>query len=157
MNKKVLIAFSMLFLSVAAVGVEFLTVGMFFKAQAAKSWPQAPGTITKSEVVRKDMAKIKYLADVQYTYTVDDKKYDGDVVRLRGNTKDSKGAAGKIVNKYPVEAEVEVFYDEDDPSDAMLEPGADFVSYVIMISPLVFAAIFGFAAYGTWADRKSTE
>ena len=36
----------MLFLTLASIVVEFFTVGMFMKAQAATSWPKAAGTVT---------------------------------------------------------------------------------------------------------------
>jgi hypothetical protein len=155
MNKKVLLAIAMLFLTLASIVVEFFTVGMFMKAQAAKSWPKAAGTVTKSVVMRKESGKIQYVADVQYEYTVDDKKYQNDVVRVRGNSTDSKSTAEKIVSKYPVESKIDVYYDKSDSSDALLEPGADFVNYIIMISPLFFAGLFGLGAYGSWNDRTS--
>jgi hypothetical protein len=155
MNKKVLLAIAMLFLTLASIVVEFFTVGMFMKAQAAKSWPKAAGTVTKSVVMRKESGKIQYVADVQYEYTVDDKKYQNDVVRVRGNSTDSKSTVEKIVSKYPVESKIDVYYDKSDSSDALLEPGADFVNYIIMISPLFFAGLFGLGAYGSWNDRTS--
>lgn len=157
MNKKVLMAIAMLLLSLASIVVEFFTVGMFLKAQAAKSWPQADGTITTSEVVRLETGKIRYEADVQYEYKVDQGQYAGDVVRLRGNTTDTKKDAEKIAKKYPVGTPVKVFYNEDDANDALLEPGADIVNYIIMISPLFFAGLFGLGAYGSWTDRNMTE
>ena len=157
MSKKILLAIVMLVLSLSSIGVEFVTIKMYLKAQAAKNWPQAEGTITKSEVVREEVGKILYKADVEYDFVVDDKEFHGDIIRLRGKTSSSHNGAEEIVAKYPVGAQVQVFYSADDASDALLEPGADLVNYIIMISPLFFAGLFGFCAYGAWLERSAVK
>ena len=51
---------------------------------------------------------------------------------------ESSGPARKVVKKYPVGTELSVYYDTDDPSNSVLEPGTTWFTYL----PLGFASIF---------------
>ncbi len=132
------------------IGVIFTTVGfcvMFFwgwpvlqKAKASTSWPSVKGVVTSSRVVQTRGDKgVSYRPEVLFDYTVDGEKYSQGNVRYDGNWSTNVTTyANRVVNKYKVGTEVNVYYDPADPFEAVLEPGTTWLSYL----PIGFGAVF---------------
>ncbi len=152
--KKTAIAITMALLAIACIGVEYYTVSMFFKARQAESWPTADGVVENSEVVQLAGGELRFEAQVTYGYSVDGKPCQSDVVRLRGTIREDRSEAQEIASRYPGEAKVKVYHNPDDSSDAVLEPGVDFVNYLIIVTPILFGALFAFTAHAVWQDRN---
>lgn len=111
------------------------------EAEATESWPTAPGVITSSEIDQYDSdGTTMYSAEINYDFTVDDKPYNGNRITINsGNTSTSSiKEVKKDLQKYPVGANVTVYYDPELPNNAVLEPGADFLTYLIKYGPFVF-------------------
>ncbi|WP_425619200.1 DUF3592 domain-containing protein [Anatilimnocola sp. NA78] len=124
---------------VAAMGVEFLTVNVFLKAKEIESWPATKGTILKSELTSTFHGTTTYEAQIEYEYQVGEEKYLSKQVRTRGTGTKHQVDVARLVQKFPAGQEVDVYYDPANPSDAYLETGVDFVNYIIIVSPLIFA------------------
>jgi hypothetical protein len=62
---------------------------------------------------------------VRYSYEVDGKTYESDMVQLGGGTSETSVASShaKRARKYKVGQKVKVYVDPDDPGMATLEPG----------------------------------
>ncbi|TAK11451.1 MAG: DUF3592 domain-containing protein [Anaerolineae bacterium] len=90
---------------------------------AAQSWPSTSGTVVLSrvEVTGGDHASVS--PNVQYTYQVDGQPFQAAVVRAGDQFMAIRksGEAYKITDRYPVGAQVTVYYNPANPSDACLE------------------------------------
>jgi hypothetical protein len=94
-------------------------------------WPIAMGTIEQAAVQRapsSDGDNMYRLAILRYTYTVGGRDYESDQYAFGGtaHTHLSRRAARRIVKRYPVGTVVTVYYNPNDPADAVLEHRAYF-------------------------------
>jgi len=136
------------------LGVLFTVVGYFVafhfgkpildNAKASTNWPTADGVIESSEVAKSTNSDgdTMYSAEVVYQYEVNGQKLDSDNVFFGGDySSSSRSDASGTVNRYPVGKEVEVFYDPDEPSNSVLEPGAKWMSYMVYGIGMVFLVV----------------
>lgn len=103
-------------------------------AKASEQWPKASGRITAShvETSRDSENKNMYSAQVTYEYEVEGTTYTDDTVWFGGDYSSSnRSDAQQTVSKYPAGQTVDVYYQPDDPANAVLEPGAKFTSYLV--------------------------
>lgn len=91
--------------AVGSVGVAFDLIKAFQKSRASLHWPTVKGVVA-------DIWPHK-LGETKYSYVVNGKKFESDKISLQ------KGAG----NRYLEKKAVTVYYDPDDPSIAVLEPG----------------------------------
>jgi len=132
----------------AFIGVIFLVI-MFTtrkKAEAAKSWPTAQGTVLSSELsIHQDYdsddhsSSTSYQPVVQYSYSVMGNQYTGSKIAFGANQFD-RNTAQNMVNRYIAGNPVSVYYDPNDPAKAVLETQAA-GSKVFMIVGIIFAVI----------------
>lgn len=119
------------YLVVGIVGCTFLLMNVIFlgiiistqrKMNAVQSWSTTMGTVTSSYLERRRSSNNSGSTNypiVHYSYQVGGQSYQ--------NTKIAPGmqvggtGAGKVVERYPAGAQVMVFYDPQNPSDAVLE------------------------------------
>lgn len=141
-----------LFILIAAIAVEVFTVSIFIKAKEVENWPRTNGRILRSELTSKFHGSTTYEAQIEYEYWVGEKQYTSKQVRTRGTSTKHRSDVAALVEKFPVGRQVTVYYNPEDPSDAYLEVGVDFVNYIIIVSPLIFA--FGAGAYLVKSFRR---
>ncbi|WP_164021548.1 DUF3592 domain-containing protein [Pyxidicoccus trucidator] len=134
----------------AVTGLGVLVWGLRRMQQIARTadWPTTEGTIRSSTVTSREVAPINaetsydddapkpapqilYRPEVEYTYTVDGQSYTGtslgkDVVEVS-----SKQHAQAHAARYPRGTPAKVFYDPEDPSQAVLEPGVQATSWAV--------------------------
>ena len=125
---------------IGGICTEFYTVQLFRLAQEVQSWPKAKGVVVQSEI--KETIN-DFTALVVYKYDVGGKSDSSSEIRVRGTTFKSQSEAMSFVKKYPVGAEVSVFYLESDPKKAYLEAGLEAAHYVMIVSPVVYALVMG--------------
>jgi hypothetical protein len=125
----ILLAFSVL---MVAVGVNNLTKGdrLATKAAESASWPATDGVVKTAEFVEhKQMIPVgrrgrsTYQAELAYDYSVNGKQLTGHQIRLAGDSSSFQDGPKEDLKKYPVSANVKVFYSPTDPADSILEPG----------------------------------
>lgn len=126
----------LLFMGIGAAALTiFLGIPMVMNALASKGWPSIEdGVITVSEFTTnrdRDDGGTTYGASVAYDYTVNGTLHTGSNVHFgQYGTSDPSYGRG-IVNRYPVGKKVRVYYNPDDPSASVLEPGAGWSSFMI--------------------------
>ena len=148
------------------VGLAVIGLGLRRMGQAARSrkWPTTPGSIRSSTILSRlaptlpqadedeEQAAARppqtlYRPEVTYTYTVEGKTYTG--TKLGGDTVEvsSERHAREHAARYVPGAPVTVYYDPENPSHALLEPGVHSVSWLMPAVGVVFlivtAALYG--------------
>ena len=115
-------------------------------ARQSEQWSTVGGEVVHSEVeehisVRRDKndratTTVTDESNIVYVYRVGGEEYRGQ--RVRFDWEMDRADAEATVAKYPVGTLVTVYYDPDDPSSAVLEPGGDAYVYKVMIGLGVF-------------------
>ena len=122
----------------------FLGIPMMMSAFESSGWPSAEGVITVSEFTTNrdsDNGSVTHGANVAYDYTVNGTLHTGSNVHF-GQYGSSDPSYGRgIVNRYPVGKRVGVYYDPDDPSTSVLEPGAGWSSFMVSGIGALFALV----------------
>ena len=113
---------TLVILNIIFVGIIFTTQR---KMNAVKTWPTAIGNVTASYLQRRrtgsNNGSVNYPV-VQYSYQVGGQLYQGSKI-APGLAVGGTGA-GKVVERYPAGVQVLVFYNPQNPSDAVLETKA---------------------------------
>ncbi len=126
-----------------------------FKERGSDLRPTTTGTVVSREVVPQERflghvlpPRQAYQAKVVYEYEVDGKTYASDALSFIARPSWDKQSAQTTVDRYPPGTTVEVFYSPDDPSQAVLRPGIDGMSTVVII---FFGGLVWVFGYWLWA------
>lgn len=144
----------------AGLSFFFFLTGELRSILECRNWPTAPGVIISSKVVETDrmetntlpgqkgmVSRFVHLPEVTYNYTVDGKKYRSNKVFLWMDAEDFHEPKNgrKIVERYPVGKEVNVYYKPDDIGEAVLEAKIRFTHVVFPGIAILFILL------GIWA------
>lgn len=115
--------FATLWIGFVCFFLVMMSRGVMTQVESA-GFPTAPGVVTSAEVEATSDGEggTNYNAAIEFSYEIEGQAYSGDRVRA-GMTWSSSSSAAETVARYPVGTPVSVFYDPDDPSRALLEPG----------------------------------
>lgn len=122
-NLGVLIAVGVL--GLIALGVLIRTVQAWRKASTSKNWPSTTGTVLSATVAAgrtPGRNGVSYYPLVVYQYTIDGQHYTGN--RLGFGSQVGVGIqslAARGLANYPVGGSVPVYYNPNNPADAVLE------------------------------------
>ncbi len=148
---------SIAFIFICLVGIALIVVGILKKnnaAKAAKTWLTTSGTILGSRVEARSSqdsegnSKTRYHPVVEYQYEVMGQNFNGDRIGFsQGNF--PSGKAEKLISPYQEGAQVTVFYDPSDPSQAVLvtkdfSTGSMTIVGVILLVLGLFGTIIAF-------------
>jgi hypothetical protein len=99
-------------------------------ARASTGWPTTPGQIVSSRVIEHRQTNedgdphTSYWVQVRYAYMVNGISYSSERVNLGvGGGGDSPAGAQRVVSRYPAGSRATVYYDPQNPQEALLEPG----------------------------------
>jgi hypothetical protein len=112
------VLFVLVLLNAIFLGVIFF---MRRKMAAVNEWPTTMGTVMSSTIERRHSSEggwVDYPA-VQYSYQVSGQPYQG--TKIAPGMDVGGTGAGKVVSRYAPGAQVMVFYNPQNPSDAVLE------------------------------------
>jgi hypothetical protein len=123
------------------------------QARAMKKWPTTVGRIVRSEIItsvqhhsRPNSARpsydvTMYRPRIVYTYEVGGDSFEGDDVGW-STSANTRGPAEKQVKRYPLQSQVSVFYNPDDPAEATLSPSMGLLPPILwaIASAIAFAA-----------------
>jgi hypothetical protein len=105
------------------LNIVFLAVIYFMRRRMAvvSQWPSTMGTVMASTIEWRSSSKGGSTAYpvVQYSYQIDGRAYQS--YKLAPGPEVGGTGAKKVVARYPAGAQVMVFYDPNNPSDAVLE------------------------------------
>jgi|RhiMetdeSRZDD1v2_1073273.scaffolds.fasta_scaffold143286_2 uncharacterized protein DUF3592 len=127
-----IISFVFLLLNVIFLGVIFF---MRRRMAAVSQWPSTMGRVNTSYLDRRhssDSGSTDYPI-VEYSYQVGGQAYQG--MKIAPGPEVGGTGAGKVVGRYPAGAQVMVFYNPQNPSDAVLETKApaQWILWLILI------------------------
>lgn len=146
-----IISFVFLLLNVIFLGIIFF---MRKRMAAVSQWPSTMGAVNTSYLERRsssDGGSTNYPV-VQYSYQVGGRAYQG--MKVAPGPEVGGTGAGKVVARYPAGAQVMVFYNPQDPSDAVLETKAP-AQWVIWLILIVFdVALCGVIPIVWWSMNQ---
>ncbi len=118
------------YLLISAVGlyVLFNVLRSRRQASASQNWVGVQGRIVESRLEKRsstamdisDRDQTSYIPIIRYTYSVMGQEYSADRVAF-GVQNTNQGPARELVERYPVEKSVMVYYDPNHPDQAVLE------------------------------------
>ena len=115
-----IIGFVLLILNVVFLGVIFF---MRRKMAVVSQWPSTLGTVMMSRTETRSSGEgYTDYPVVQYSYQVGGRAYQN--MKLAPGPEVGGSGARKVVAKYPAGAQVMVFYDPQNPAEAVLERNA---------------------------------
>jgi hypothetical protein len=131
-------------LTVGIVGCIFMLMNAIFlgilvstqrKMKAVQGWSSTLGTVTNSYLERRRSSKggsTSYPV-VHYSYQVNGEGHLGR--KIAPGMEVGGSGAGSVVSRYPIGAQVMVFYDPENPSDAVLErkASAQWVLWLVLV------------------------
>ena len=120
-------------------------VVQLYDAARSYSWPQVTGRIISSVAQSKLMRGrsgdyISHWPDVRYEYVVGDRRFVSDRIMFthRGF---SKTNTQRLVDTYPVNKVVAVYFDPRNPGSAVLEPGVSWLLIPILAFAMLLAVL----------------
>ncbi len=114
----------------------------FNLAAASRDWRKTTGKILRAELQNLSVGrKENYHALITYTYIVNENIYHGTRTRFADTTGTSAEQQQAVIDQYPVDSTVNVYYDAQNPSESVLEPGGGIRTYGLMLPPLILAGI----------------
>lgn len=126
-------------------GFLFLAMRTLSAARASGLWPSTPGKVTSSQLmVGGGRSKRWYKAQVVYLFSVNGRDYTSERVFFGDSRSNRSGKQQAVVDRYREGAEVEVFYNPQQPEQAVLErkTGATNTLYLILGTGLLILAGF---------------
>ena len=140
------IVFPQIFI-LAGAWVSYLGVQNLMRARESVDWPKAPGRILSSRVstdVGDGDTSTTYSTRIEYEFFVHGQKFAGTRVAygtVVGGSYGSRGSAEKIVERYPKDKHVDVFYLRSEPEVCVLEPGLKKQAWFIPVLGLFFMGV----------------
>jgi len=132
--------------------VAYVSIERFLDGQSSMSWPTTQGKVISSAVEEDQHSRIKksFKPRIEYQYALEKKEYVGSEISHHDVGYGDRVNADNIVAKYPVGFQLDVYYDPDDYSRAVLEPGNSWRAYLFLAVPI---AMLGFGLLGLWSVR----
>lgn len=136
----------------------------FVSAQGASNWPTAPGTVTsaylREDITNKGRGKA-WTMELEYRYTVDGTEHTGTAIHFGsfpsyGTEKQAK----EVEAKYREGTQVTVYYNAQNPKEAVLEPGVASAGESISLSAFLLAIVLllgGFAIKSGFMLKKQRD
>ncbi|MBF0384094.1 MAG: DUF3592 domain-containing protein [Magnetococcales bacterium] len=132
----------------------------FPKERDSEFWPTTPGKVVSSEERRHYRVfghilppLYNYEPLIAYEYLVDGESHVTDRISFNPRYSKSREATIQVLRRYPIGAEVVVYYRSDKPGIGVLEPGADGRAVLVVLLFGLLAWIFGFWLYHNFADK----
>jgi len=117
--------------ALAGIYLVYLGIKNMRKAQASQSWPSVAGQVTGVDVGESQSTDsdgdrhTSYYPIVRYTYVVNGQSFAGDKLAFGPRTGSGRYAkAQAMANRYAAGAPVTVYYNPENPEDAVLEKRA---------------------------------
>ena len=153
MNTELLLTVGIIAFVLLILNVIFLAIIFFMRRRmaAVSQWPSTMGAISTSYLERRSSSDSGYTnyPVVQYSYQVGGQTYQG--MKIAPGPEVGGTGAGKVVARYPAGAQVMVFYNPQNPSDAVLETKAP-AQWIMWLILIVFdVALCGVIPIIWWA------
>jgi len=142
---KLMIPVSMILLGLA--GMHY-GQGIVEKSYETVNWPSTQGEITYSRLKRTSWTsdgktEVDYSADIRYRYWIGGKEYTDSDVRLVMPNYNTPEEVQTLLDRYPEEKQVTVYYNPGDLEDAVLENVVDEDTYVFYYMGVGWSVVWG--------------
>jgi hypothetical protein len=100
------------------------TISQFVKLRTSHSWPSTMGYVVESKIVTEDYRRggnYKLKPMVRYKYTVQGQNYISNRISINDISYDDPTVPQQIIDKYPFNKQIKIYYNPSDPQDAVLE------------------------------------
>lgn len=117
-------------------------------ARKTLQWPSVEGTIEESKASSESTESNDLLPHIEYCYSVEQQTFR-EIMKFSGDITPSQEFARSYVDKYPVGARVQVYYNPANPEMATLEPGlgkGDWLVLAIGLGMLILGIVLFFVA-----------
>ena len=111
------------------VGATGKGVWLAYNGSRSATWPSVSGTIVLSRVTASEPRRILgrdtepgYSADIAYQFRVGGSRYTGETIAFAIGSSHQSSAENRV-RKYPLGMAVSVYYNPNDPTKSVLEPG----------------------------------
>ncbi len=145
------------------LGSLFVVLGMYFVWYANSAmWVETPATVSSVRVrtsvhsagdsLRRDTM---YYPQIRYDYTVEGKQHSSQKWRLRTEHESfaERNEAVRAAVKYKNGDAISAYYNRDQPSVAVLQPGAHYTDYISLLVGL----LFGLTGWVLYTVRNQAE
>jgi hypothetical protein len=120
----------------------YFGLGNVQRSHSSKYWPKTEGVITFATMGRhRSNTSSTYSGDVSYDYKVGGTTYSSSRISFGQFGSSDSSHARSVLNRYPVDRKVEVFYAPADPALSVLETG-------VSISDWFLPAVGGLFIFG---------
>lgn len=131
-----------LLIGIIFVGVSWGDISDYLDSQ---NWVESRGGVYNNDIEvsydSEDNSET-YRARIYYFYMVGDERYEGDRVKFGDDIyTGSRSAAQNVLDKYPIEAQITVYYNPDQPENVVIERS-------VTNAMMVFAGIGALLALG---------
>ncbi|MBN2533018.1 MAG: DUF3592 domain-containing protein [Spirochaetales bacterium] len=134
------------------VGIIFLCIVIFVHTSSLQtfSWEITDGLILSASIIQRldSDNQIEYYPEVSYSYSIEGKEYRSTRISLFQVGNGTKSEAATIVNRYPTGKNITVYYDPQNPGNAVLVRGISpfvmtilYILVVIVLAAGIIAAI----------------
>jgi len=150
-------------ITIAVVGGFFVIFNAIFLAiifftqrrmNTVGKWPFTMGTVLMSTLEARHSSEGGYTnyPVVMYSYQVNGQAYQGN--KIAPGMEVGGSGVGKVVARYPAGAQVSVFYNPQNPSDAVLEKKAPAQFWIWFILILIDLILCGVVPVIVWAASQ---
>jgi len=154
MNTELLLVIGIIVFVLFILNVIFLAIIFFMRKRMAtvSKWPSTMGNVMMSTIERRSTSDgYTDYPVVQYSYQVGGQPYQS--TKLAPGPEIGGTGARKVVAKYPASAQVMVFYDPQNPSDAVLERKAPAQWLMWLLLVIFDCALCGVIPILWWSMR----
>jgi hypothetical protein len=140
-------------IGLVALNTLFKMLRAWQQSARSQSWSQTTGTVQSANVVagrNPGRNGVSYYPVVMYEYNVDGQRYIGNRIHFGSQVGIGiQSIAARGLNKYPVGGTVPVYYNPENPADAVLQrsAAANWGNY-LMLAILIIAIIIIISAFG---------
>jgi hypothetical protein len=132
----------------------YFMIRIFLVARASALWPTVPGELTHAgEGVT---ATGRYDADVSYSYSVSGVPYTGTKIRASDGEFEFRAGAEQQIEGLVAGQLVSIHYDPGDPGHSVLQAGAGYPEYALLLVPPAIFALGLFLLVGMIQTRDGT-
>ena len=121
-------------------------IGSLRGGSASQSWPTVDGQIISSSVessYSSGSSSARHYPIVEYEYSVEGESFTGDRISFAQQSYSDYKSADVVTKRYSVGRTVPVFYDPEDASNSVLEPGKSGSRWYLIGIGIVIAAFAG--------------
>lgn len=153
-------------IAAAFMGLIFFTIGscfLYFKSlpdyrlsTESLNWPSVTGRVISSRVLEQTRSasgsnsrkrRTFFSPEVVFTYDISGQQMKSSRLKITELSSSSSSYAYEVTNRYPEGALVEVFYNPENPSYAILEKEFRPIERILLFFPLIFVFVGLFLIY----------